>query len=85
MTPPPRFTVFKFEIYAPDTGIFYFRAVRDPKLVMARSHAQLHTSTFLPFLIDYKAIDAYAENLHLSLVPPPPPTQTPPPPPHGAA
>lgn len=70
---PPHFTVFVFDIYDPNTGTFYFRSYKDKNIIMARSHAQLHMPSFVPFLLDHKKIDAYAAELTSSITPPPPP------------
>lgn len=61
----PRYQVFKFEIYDPNSGLYYFRSRKDPSLVMARSLAQLYSETFKPFLFDNTKIERYIDTLRM--------------------
>lgn len=54
----PKYEVFKYIGYQPDTGTHFFMAVKPPYSVIGKNIYQIQAGSFRPFCIDHKLITA---------------------------
>lgn len=71
----PKYDLFVYIGYQAGSGLYFFQSHKNPGVMISRNIYQIMTNQFTPFVLDMKAIDAYAKSRGWSGSPlDPPPT-----------